>query len=343
MKQTKIYTVGLVGCGKISVRHIDAIKKIPNYRIVSICDNQTRNLDNINLGNNVKKFTYFKDMTSNVDLDVVSICTPNGLHAENTIFAADRGINVICEKPIALDINSAKKMLETCLKNKVNLMIILPFRKYRLINLIKEKIKLGAFGKIHLINLNIFWSRPQSYYDEALWRGTINLDGGILLNQVIHYIDLLYHLFDKPLSVHSFNKKYRNIETDDSSVINFKWAKDIIGSVNATMLTYPKNLEDSLTIIGEKGTVKIKSLSKGIIENWLFESIDDDMTKIKNYDFSDDTLNGHKLLYEEFSKELVNKNYSYKTARESITVLDMVLSSMKSNNENKVINIQNIN
>ena len=339
MKQTKVYNVGLVGCGRISDRHIDAIKKIPNYKLISICDEQKQTLNNVNLGNNVKKFTDFNDMISNVDLDVVSICTPNGLHAENTISAAEKGINVICEKPIALDMNSAKKMLETCLKNKVNLMIILPFRKYKLIDLVKEKIKSKAFGKIHLINLNIFWSRPQSYYDEALWRGTINLDGGILLNQVIHYIDLLYYLFDKPLSVQSFNKKFRNIETDDSSVINFKWAKDIIGSVNATMLTYPKNLEDSLSIIGEKGTIKIKSLSNGIIENWLFENIDDDMKKIKNYDFSNDAIYGHKLLYEDFSKELVNKNYSYKTARDSITVLDMVLSSMKSNTENKVINI----
>lgn len=336
MKQTKVYNIGLVGCGRISEKHIDAIKKIPNFKIVSICDNQTQNLNNVNIGNNVKKFTEFKDMILNVDLDAVSICTPNGLHAENTIFAAEKGINVICEKPIALDVNSAKKMFETCLKNKVNLMIILPFRKYRLIDLIKEKINMEAFGKIHLINLNIFWSRPQSYYDKALWRGTINLDGGILLNQVIHYIDLLYYLFDKPLSIQAFNKKYRNIETDDSSVINFKWAKDIIGSLNATMLTYPENLEDSLTIIGEKGTIKIKSLSKGIIEKWSFESIDDE---IKNHNFIDDALNGHKSLYEDFYKELINNNYSYKTVTDSISVLDIVLSSMKSNIENKVINI----
>jgi len=338
MKQTKVYNIGLVGCGRISVKHFDAIKKNPNYKIASICDNEKQNLNNVNLDNNVKKFTDFKEMLLNVDLDVVSICTPNGLHAENVIFAAEKGINVICEKPIALDINSAKKMLKICLENKVNLMIILPFRKYRLINLIKEKINTGALGKIHLVNLNIFWSRPQSYYDEASWRGTINLDGGVLLNQVIHYVDLLFYLFDKPLSIQAFNKKFRNIETDDSSVINFKWAKDIIGSVNATMLTYPKNLEDSITIIGEKGTIKIKSLSKGIIENWLFENIDD-IKKIENYDFSNDQSEGHKLLYKDFSKELINKNYSYKTVRDSISVLDIVLSSIKSHNENKVINI----
>ena len=299
MNKKKFIILVLVGCGRISQKHFDAIKENPNYKIISICDNETHNLNNVNLGNKVKKFTNFKDMLSDVDLDVVSICTPSGLHAENTIFAA-RKAYIICEKPIALDLNSAKKMLETCLKNKVNLMIILPFRKYRLIDLIKEKINMNSFGKIHLINLNIFWSRPQSYYDKTPWRGTINLDGGVLLNQVIHYIDLLYYLFDKPLSVQAFNKKYRNIETDDSSVINFKWAKDIIGSINATMLTYPKNLEDSLTIIGEKGTIKIKSLSKGIIENWLFENIDDDMNKIKNYDFKNDLHDGHKLLYQEF-------------------------------------------
>ena len=340
MKNKKAYNIGLVGCGRISQKHFDAINKSPNYKIVSICDIETHNLNNVNIGNKVKKFTNFKDMLSEVDLDVVSICTPNGLHAENTIFAAEKGINVICEKPIALDLNSAKKMLKTCLKNKVNLMIILPFRKYRLINLIKEKINMNSFGKIHLINANIFWSRPQSYYDQTKWRGTINLDGGILLNQVIHYIDILYYLFDKPLSIQAFNKKFRNIETNDSSVINFKWAKDIIGSLNATMLTYPKNLEDSLTIIGESGTVKIKSLSNGTIENWSFENIVDDMNQIESFNFNNDLLDGHRLLYEEFSKELLNTNFSYKTAIDSISVLDIVLSCMKSHNENKIINIR---
>ena len=339
MNENKILKLGLIGCGRISTRHFDAIKNNPNFEIVSVCDNQKQILENIKLNEKVKKFTSLEKMLSNVNIDVLTVCTPNSMHSKNTIAAAQNGINVLAEKPMAIDINNANLMLNACKENFVNLMIVLPFRNYKLLNLVKSKIDNNSFGKIHLINTNIFWTRPQSYYDESPWRGTVKHDGGILLNQVIHYIDLLYYLFGKPSEIQAFNTKFRQIQTDDSSVINLKWSGSFIASINITMLTYPSNLEDSLTIIGEKGTVKINSISKGIIELWSFKDEDDIDNNVKELDFSIDYENGHKNIYNQFYQECLNKNFSYKTAIDSIEVLDFVESILQSNNEKKIINL----
>ena len=180
------------------------------------------------------------------------------MHCEQTIEAAKSNINICTEKPMALNVKDCMKMIRICKEKNVRLFVVKQNRLNTTLQDLKRKIENGMFGKIGIISLNVFWHRPQSYYDQADWRGTSKFDGGALMNQASHYVDLLEWLIGPIESVSSFvNTISRKIDVEDTAVLNLKWIEGMLGTMSITMISYPKNIEGSITIIGDQGSAKV--------------------------------------------------------------------------------------
>ena len=210
-------------------------------------------------------------MLDKEDLDLVVLCTPSGIHAKQTILCANHGVNVMTEKPMATRWEDGIEMVKACDESNVKLFVVKQNRYNKTIELLKRAAEEERFGRIHTVNINVFWTRPQDYYDQAKWRGTWEFDGGAFMNQASHYVDLLDWIVGPVEKIQAILSTTRNIEVEDSGVLNIKWRSGAIGSMSVTMLTYPKNLEGSITILGDKGTVKIGGVAVNEIEHWDFE------------------------------------------------------------------------
>ena len=246
------------------------------------------------------------------DLHLVSICTPSFLHPEQTIRASNKKKHVITEKPMALNYNDAKRMIEVTKKNNTKLFVVKQNRLNPTILKLKNAIDNNKFGKIYFVQFNVFWTRPQSYYDMDEWRGKINEDGGIFMNQASHYVDLVEWLFGKVEKVFSYMDNLdRNIETEDVGTVILKFKSGALGNLNANVLTYPKNYEGSVTIIGELGTAKIGGIALNEIKEWNFRDENKDSNIFaENYKTKDVYGNGHYSFYNSVHNSIIsNKNY----------------------------------
>ena len=259
----------IIGCGRISKNHFESIEKHQdNIELIAICETQQTILSEYEKKYNINGYLNLVNMLENEDLDLVIICTPSGMHAEQTKLCAKHSVNVMTEKPMATFWSDGVQMVEACDKANVRLFVVKQNRKNDTLKLLKRAIKENRFGKIHMVQINVFWTRPQKYYDEASWRGTIKLDGGALMNQASHYVDLLDWLIGPIDKIQAMMSTTLDIEAEDTAVLNVKWVNGALGSMSVTMLTYPKNLEGSITILGEKGTVRIGGVAVNDIQHW---------------------------------------------------------------------------
>lgn len=264
--------IAVVGCGHISLKHFSSIKKHHNkFKLICICDSNKDKLLIMKKQLKVKTYSNLKDMLKNEKLDLVVLCTPSGIHADQTELCAKHGVNIVVEKPMAISWASGLHMVKVCENFKVNLFVVKQIRKNPVLQLLKKAISENRFGKIHMVNINVFWNRPQEYYNQSDWRGSLKLDGGAFMNQASHYVDLLHWLVGPINEIHSLMSTTRKIEAEDTGVLNIKWSNGALGSMNVTMLTYKKNLESSITVIGEKGTVCIGGVSVDEIKHWEFD------------------------------------------------------------------------
>ena len=332
------FKIGIVGVGKIFNKHYKVLKKLKKYYdLKCVCEIDEDKISKMKSNLDIPIYQTLDQMVKNNSLDLVTLCTPSGIHAEQAIFLSEHKIDIVTEKPIAINLNDADDMIKSCESNGVNLFVVKPLRYNKVVNLLRNAVSENRFGKIHLINMNIFWTRPQSYYDEASWRGTIQLDGGALMNQANHYIDILNYLFGIPEKIQCFSKTERNIETEDTTILNIKWSSGILCSVNVTMLTFEKNLEDSITIIGEDGTVKVSSISKNIVDFWKFKSsknYDNNFSQIEEFD----PLLGHENFYNDVYYKLNenNKKFIDLKSRETLKIIVDAINSSKINKSVKI-------
>jgi len=264
--------IALIGCGRIAEKHFEAIKKhAANLELESVCDIDQEALEKACQLTGAKGYLGLDDLLKHSKADIVTVCTPSGLHPEHTCKIAKAGKHVISEKPMATRWHDGIEMVKCCDANGVRLFVVKQNRMNATLQLLKQAVEKKRFGKIYLVNVNVFWLRPQSYYDQAKWRGTWEFDGGALMNQASHYIDLLDWLFGPVESVQAMTATLaRNIETEDTGVMNIKWRTGALGSVSVTMLTYPRNFEGSITILGEKGTVRVGGVAVNEIQHWEF-------------------------------------------------------------------------
>lgn len=277
--------IGLIGCGRISKNHFEAIARQEDAQVIACCDIIPERAKDAAEKYNISNWTAnYEEMLNNPDIDLISICTPSGLHPEHGIQAAKAGKHVLTEKPMACRLNEADELIKACDEAGVKLFVVLQNRLNPAIQLVRRAFEEGRFGKIYMITSNVFWTRPQEYYDMAPWRGTWALDGGAFMNQASHYVDMV-QWFGGPIEeVKSITATLaRNIEAEDTGSAIIRFENGAIGSINVTMLTYPKNLEGSITILGEKGTVRIGGTSMNKIEQWDFTDKEEYDDEIEQY------------------------------------------------------------
>ena len=276
--------IGLIGCGRISKNHFEAIAQQQDAQCIACCDIIVERAREA-AGKYKIPFwtTNYEEMLQNPDIDLISICTPSGLHPQHGIQAAQYGKHVLTEKPMACRLAEADELIKACDEAGVKLFVVLQNRLNPSIQLVRRAFEEGRFGRIYMINSNVFWTRPQDYYDMASWRGTWKYDGGAFMNQASHYVDMV-QWFGGPIEeVKSFTATLaRNIEAEDTGSAIIRFQSGAIGSINVTMLTYPKNLEGSITILGEKGTVRVGGKAMNQIEKWEFADQQDYDAEVEN-------------------------------------------------------------
>jgi UDP-N-acetyl-2-amino-2-deoxyglucuronate dehydrogenase len=273
----KNFRIALVGCGRISKNHFDAIAQVDGLDLVGVCDSDATRAERAGKERGVPAFTSLKKMLDETDPDVVTVATPSGLHAEQGVLIAQAGKHVVMEKPMAISLTGADALVRACDKAGVQLFVVKQNRLNPPVQLLKRAVDKGRFGRLYLANCTVHWARPQEYYDQAPWRGTWEFDGGAFMNQASHYVDLIQWLMGPVESVMAKTATLaRRIETEDSGVAILKFRSGALGTIEVTMLAYPRNLEGSITLLGEKGSAKIGGTAVNKVEHWQFAEYDDD-------------------------------------------------------------------
>jgi UDP-N-acetyl-2-amino-2-deoxyglucuronate dehydrogenase len=233
------------------------------------------------------------------------------------------------EKPMATRWQDGKAMVEACDRAGVQLFVVKQNRRNPTLALLKRAFEKRRFGRIYMVNVNVFWSRPQAYYDSAPWRGTWEFDGGAFMNQASHYVDLLDWLVGPVESVHAYAATLaRNIQVEDTGVASVRWRSGALGSVNVTMLTYPKNLEGSITILGEKGTVRVGGVAVNTIERWEFAEPDADDALVTDASYQTTSVygHGHPLYYDNVIQALRGEASPDTDGREGLHSLEILVA-----------------
>ncbi|HUO52298.1 MAG TPA: Gfo/Idh/MocA family oxidoreductase [Gemmatimonadaceae bacterium] len=331
----KTFRVVLIGCGRISERHFDAIAARPALKLVAVCDEVPERARAAGEKHGVPHFTRPEEMLAKVPADVAVVCTPSGLHPKHGILAAQHGMHVITEKPMATRLEEADALVKACDAANVNLFVVKQNRLNPSIQLLKRSLDLGRFGRIYLANTTVRWNRPQSYYDAAPWRGTWEFDGGAFMNQASHYVDMIQWLVGPVASVSAKTATLaRRIESEDTGVAVLTFRSGALGTIEVTMLTYPKNLEGSITILGEHGTVKVGGTALNRIEHWEFaehHDIDREAEALKN---ATDPLSvygsGHGPYYDNVVRVLRGEEMPGTDGREGRKSLELILGIYES-------------
>jgi predicted dehydrogenase len=274
MKKIKF---AIIGCGRIAYRHIEAIQVKPNAELVALCDLNLERANERNKGVNVRVYRNYNEMLKSEDIDVVNIMTPNGMHAEHGIDVIEKyKKHVVIEKPICLRIEDGEKLIATAKKNNVKIFAVHQNRCNKAIQKIKSGIDDHLFGRLVLGTIRIRWSRGQTYYDRDPWRGTWALDGGALTNQAVHHIDLLRWLMGNVESISATGTtRLVNVEVEDTACAWLKFENGAVGAIEATTATRPlnKDLEASISLLGENGTVIVEGASVNKLTHWTFSDI----------------------------------------------------------------------
>jgi UDP-N-acetyl-2-amino-2-deoxyglucuronate dehydrogenase len=324
----------LVGCGRISKNHFGALRAhAQQAELVGVCDIESDALAKAQAETGAPGYHHISELLAGADADIVAVATPSGLHPEHVLQIAESGRHVMTEKPMATRWQDGKRMVAACDAASVRLFVVKQNRRNATLQLLKRAVDKGRFGRIYMVAINVFWARPQEYYDSAKWRGTWEFDGGALMNQASHYIDLLDWLIGPIESVQAFTATLaRDIEVVDTGVMNVRWRSGALGSVNVTMLTYPKNLEGSITILGEKGSVRVGGVAVNEIEHWEFAEPDEDDERVKNASYETSSVYGfgHPLYYENVIKVLRGQAEAETDGREGLRSLEVLIAAYMS-------------
>jgi UDP-N-acetyl-2-amino-2-deoxyglucuronate dehydrogenase len=331
----------LVGCGRIAQNHFAAlVHHADQAELVNICDVDPTALQAAAKLTGAKPFRSLNSLIADTTADIVVLTTPSGLHPDQTIEIAAAGRHVMTEKPMATRWHDGLRMVKACDDANVRLFVVKQNRFNPTLQLLKQAINQGRFGRIYMVNLNVFWTRPQEYYDSGTWRGTWEFDGGAFMNQASHYVDLLDWLIGPIESLQAYTATLaRNIEVEDTGVISVKWRSGALGSMNVTMLTYPKNLEGSITILGEKGTVRVGGVAVNEIQHWDFSEHHegDEAVKKASYETTSIYGVGHPLYYKNVIEVLRGIAVPETDGREGLKSLETLIATYLSARDGKRI------
>ena len=331
--------LALVGCGRISANHFAAIEQHADHiELVDVCDVNKAALAKAVGLTKAAGHTSLVEMLKNTTADLIVLTTPSGLHTDQAILVANSGRHVMTEKPMATRWHDGVRMVKACDDAGVRLFVVKQNRRNATLLLLKKAVEQGRFGKIYSVAMNVFWTRPQDYYDSAKWRGTWEFDGGAFMNQASHYIDLLDWMIGPVESVMAYTATLaRNIEVEDSGVAAVRWRSGAMGTVNVSMLTYPKNMEGSITILGEKGTVRIGGVAVNEIQTWEFADSrpEDSEVAESNYQTTSVYGFGHPLYYANVIDTLRGTADPETDGREGLKTLELLIAMYLSSRDGK--------
>jgi UDP-N-acetyl-2-amino-2-deoxyglucuronate dehydrogenase len=333
----------LAGCGRISANHFGALEKhSARAELVAVCDIDPQAAKAAAAATGAQAFDSLMDMLAKTQTDVVVLSTPSGLHSEQAMAVAESGRHVMTEKPMATRWDDAKRMVAACDAAGVRLFVVKQNRRNATLQMLKRAVGQGRFGRIYMVNINVFWTRPQSYYDSAGWRGTWEFDGGAFMNQASHYVDLLDWLIGPVESLQAYTATLaRDIEVEDTGVMNLRWRSGALGSMNVTMLTYPKNLEGSITILGEKGTVRVGGVAVNEIQQWEFAEPHEDDARIREASYETTSVYGfgHPLYYDNVIQVLRGEADPETDGREGLKSMEILIATYLSARDGRRISL----
>lgn len=260
MSSGKKIKFGIIGAGHIGKRHAEMVRRNPEVELVAMCDIKSK--ESLSLNDLEVPFFDSVDamLDSGIEFDVISVCTPNGLHAEHTLKVLDRKKHVVIEKPMALTVSDCEKIIFKALQVSKQIFCVMQNRYSPPSVWIKEVVESKIIGDIYMVQLNCYWNRDERYYNGKNWKGTADLDGGTLFTQFSHFIDIMYWLFGDITNINAKFSDFTHKKTtafEDSGIVNFNFINGGLGCINYSTAVWDSNLESSITIIGEKGSVKI--------------------------------------------------------------------------------------
>jgi UDP-N-acetyl-2-amino-2-deoxyglucuronate dehydrogenase len=324
----------LVGCGRISANHFSALgEHAGRAELVAVCDTDPARLQAAVERTGARGFDSLDALLASSAADIVALTTPSGLHPQQAIACAQAGRHVLSEKPMATQWDAGVAMVRACRDAGVKLFVVKQNRLNATLQLLKQAIDAKRFGRIHMVTVNVFWTRPQSYYDDAPWRGRWDLDGGAFMNQASHYVDMVDWLVGPVDNVHAYTAtQLRDIEAEDSGVMSLRLRAGGLASINVSMLTYPRNLEGSITVLGERGTVRIGGVAVNRIEHWEFDEHrpEDDTAKDASYAPTSVYGFGHPLYYANVIDTLRGQAHAQVDGYEGLRSLEVIIAAYRS-------------
>jgi UDP-N-acetyl-2-amino-2-deoxyglucuronate dehydrogenase len=324
----------LVGCGRISANHIGALAEhTGRAELVAVCDTDAQRLAAAAQRTGAQPFSSLEALLTAGTADVVALTTPSGLHPQQAIACARAGRHVVSEKPMATKWDEGVAMVRACRDAGVKLFVVKQNRLNATLQRLKRAIDGGRFGRIHMVTVNVFWTRPQSYYDDAPWRGRWDLDGGAFMNQASHYVDMVDWLVGPVDNVHAYTAtQLRAIEAEDSGVMSLRLRTGGLASINVTMLTHPRNLEGSITVLGERGTVRVGGVAVNRIEHWEFADPQPEDATVKEADTAPSSVYGfgHPLYYANVIDTLRGEAHAQVDGYEGLRSLEVIIAAYRS-------------
>lgn len=334
--------IAIVGCGRISKNHFGSIDEYPDdLELAAVCDVDPDVVQSVAAQHGVAGYASLETMLQEVGPDVVALCTPSGLHPAQAIIAAQHGVHVVTEKPMATQWADGIRMVDACDKAGVYLFVVKQNRSNATLQLLRRAIDERRFGRIHLVQLNVFWNRDQAYYDQADWRGTWEFDGGAFMNQASHYVDLLDWLIGPVDKIQAMMSTTRDIEAEDTGVLNVRWRSGAVGSMSVTMLTYPKNMEGSITIIGETGTVRIGGVAVNEVEHWNFADVRDYDADVRAASYETTSVYGfgHPLYYRNVVDVMRGTKQPHTDGRAGLKSLELLVAAYRSARDGTTVSL----
>jgi predicted dehydrogenase len=332
----------LVGCGRIAKRHSEllGLNQIKDASLVAVCDIIEEKAKNIGDRFNVPYYTDMDEMMQNEDIDVVSVLTESGNHAKHVINLAKYGKHIVVEKPMALTIDDADEMILACHKNNCRLFVVKQNRFNIPVIKLREALEAGRFGKLFMGTVRVRWCRTQEYYNQASWRGTWAMDGGVLTNQASHHVDLLEWMMGKVDSVYAKGiQALADIEAEDTAAVVLKFRNGALGIIEATTAVRPKDLEGSLSILGEKGSVEIGGFAVNKMIHWQFsKELPEDKEVLEKYSVNPPNVYGfgHQAYYEHVVDCILNDKPALVDGiegRKSVELISAIYESMETRKE----------
>ena len=337
-----IYNFAIIGCGRIAIQHAESIKSVSGLNLVAVSDINKKRAQEFSKKYNVQYLTN-EEIYENKDINIVAICTPNNTHPEIGIKLANAKKHIVCEKPLAISIKKADELIKKCKEKKVKLFAVKQVRFNPAVQALKKNIK--NLGKIYSASLVIRWTRPQEYFDNDEWRGTKKLDGGTLINQGIHYLDvLLWCLGPIESIIAKKDTLAHKIEIEDIALAVFKFRSGALGTLEFTINTYPKNMECSLTVLGENGTVKIGGTAMNEVVHWDVKGVPrPEIESIQGNVYDKGLYQGscpnHKLVYQNIINYMNGKEDIIADGEEARKSLELVEAIYRSADHNKEIKL----